>query len=67
MSYSAVYERPDGKIAADWIAYDGLGAALLGPASHPLVGKRLGYIIRADCGPPQLVGLSPTTTVDLRR
>lgn len=66
-SLSAVYMRPDGRVTADWIAYDTLGAALLGPASNRYVGARLGYVVRPHCGPPMPVGFLPSQTVDLRR
>jgi hypothetical protein len=67
VTYSAIYRRPDGKVLADWTCYDALRAALLGPASHPIVGERLGYLIRPEVGPPQLIGLPQTAAVDLRR
>lgn len=66
LSYSAVYLRPDGRIAADWIRYDTARAALLGPTSNQYVGQRVGHIERVACGPPRLVSEFMLAAVELR-
>lgn len=67
LKYSAIYRRLGDQIRADWIAYDSLDAAMLGPEQNPYLGERLGYVIRPFCGPPVLVGLPLTAPVDLAR
>lgn len=54
--FSAVYRRPNGQHRADWIAYDTLGAAMLGPQSNPIVGDRIGHLVRVPYGPPTYNG-----------
>ncbi len=66
-SYSAVYRRPDGRLRADWIAYDTLAAAMLGPDAGQYLGTREGYVERAPYGPPRLFGTPASESVDLSR
>ena len=65
-TFSAIYRRPDNRFAADWISYDSLNAAMLGPEFNVFVGERLGYLERVPCGAPAMFGYAGDA-VDLRR